>query len=177
VPVYGILCDGDAFEFFLFEGNTDPFSFKRGSRPDHPSLRSFWLPNPSDMPTTRPFIDALRPLCEVIFDLLMSVYVSSLTMYHARSVSGSTNGRQPKNSLGQWEEAICLAVRASEDFREAERKRQTQLTDEANSLVDQAMASLKLRYEIPTFSGITSNQLSSDDVVWMEFRFTNQNCL
>jgi hypothetical protein len=98
-------------------------------------------------------------------------------VYHAHSVSRSANGRQPKKSLDQLEEAMCLAVRASEDFREAERKRQTQLTDEANSLVDQAMASLKLRYEIPTFSGIISNQLSSDDVVWMEFRFTNQNCL
>ncbi|KAF8499558.1 hypothetical protein F5888DRAFT_1683227, partial [Russula emetica] len=29
-PIYGILSDGDEFEFFLFDGTTEPFSFKRG---------------------------------------------------------------------------------------------------------------------------------------------------
>jgi hypothetical protein len=159
VPVYGILCDGDIFEFFLFRGNTDPISFKRGSYPDDPILRPFRLPDPPDAKTTRPFIDALRPICEIVFDLLMSSYVESLTIYHARSVSRSAKGGQLRESLGLWEEGIRLAVKAKEDFREAERKRQSQLTDKANSLVDQAMASLKLRYDIPTFSGIISNHL------------------
>ena len=159
MPVYGILCDGEIFEFFLFKGNTDPFSFKRGSYPDDPILLPFRLPDPSDAKNTRPFIDALRPICEIVFDLLMSSYVESLMTYHARFVSGSAKWGQLRESLGLWEEGIRLAVKAKEDFREAERKRQSQLTDEANSLVDQAMASLKLRYDIPTISGIISNHL------------------
>lgn len=160
VPVYGILCYRDYFEFFLFEGNTlgdtGPFSFKCGSLPNDQSPRYFRLPDPAYTQTTGPFINALRPICEVLFDLLMNGYVSSVTMYHA-SVSRSANDRQPKKGLVQWEEAMHLAVRALEDFREAERQRQAQLTDDANSLVDQAMTSLKRRYEIPTFSGIISN--------------------
>jgi hypothetical protein len=180
VPVYGILCDGYIFEFFLFKGdttlgNTGPFSFKRGSRPNSQALRPFQLPNPADLPTTRPFIDALRPICEVVFDLLMSSYVSSLKIYHSSRIM-SANEHQPKKGLDQWEEAIHFAVRASKDFREAEKKRQTQLTDEANSLVDQAMGSLKQRYEIPTFSSIISNQGSSNNVVWMHSQFINHHC-
>jgi hypothetical protein len=163
VPVYGILCDGNIFEFFLFKGDTDPISFKRGSCPDDPILCPFRLPDPSDAKNICPFIDALRPICEIIFDLLMSSYVESLTiyhaLYHARSVSRSAKGGQLRESLCLWEEGIRLAVKAKEDFREAERKRQSQLTDKANSLVDQAMASLKLRYDISTISGIISNHL------------------
>jgi hypothetical protein len=44
---------------------------------------------------------------------------------------------------------MSAAVRASQDFRNAETKRQAQLTDEANPIVEEAMASLKRRYGIP----------------------------
>jgi hypothetical protein len=170
--VYGILCDGDAFEFFVFDAATEPFSFKRGLRPTDPPtdlLRAFQLPYLASTSTTRPFIDALRPICEIIFDLLLSGYVSSLEAYHNRSVNKSARGGQ------QWEGAISAAVRASQDFRDAETKRQTLLTDEANLIVEKAMASLKRRYGgVPTFSSIVSNRPSSN-VVWMQFRsFTNR---
>jgi hypothetical protein len=90
-------------------------------------------------------------------------------------VNKSTREGQPRKSVEQWEEAMSAAVRVSQDFRDAETKRQTQLTDEADSIVEEAMASLKRRYGIPTFSGIVSNHLSSN-VVWMQFRsFTNRS--
>jgi hypothetical protein len=61
---------------------------------------------------------------------------------------------------------MSAAVRASQDFRDAEMKcqtAQTQLTDEANSIrvVEEAIASLERRYKFPTFSSIVSNHLSS----------------
>jgi hypothetical protein len=65
----------------------------------------------------------------------------------------------PRKGVDKWEEAISAAVRASQDFRDAETKHQAQLTNEANSIVEEAMASLKHRYGIPIFSGIVSNHL------------------
>jgi hypothetical protein len=40
------------------------------------------------------------------------------------------------------------AVRASRDFRDAETKRQAQLTDEANPIVEEAMASLNSQAQV-----------------------------
>jgi hypothetical protein len=70
--------------------------------------------------------------------------------------------------MGGGYECRCQC-RASQDFRDAEMKCQTQLNDEANSIVEEAMASLKRRYGIPTFSGIVSNHLSSN-VAWRQYR-------
>jgi hypothetical protein len=177
VPVYGILCDGDIFEFFLFDGTTEPFAFKRGLGLNDPLTlrRPFRLPDPEDTLTTRPFIDALRPICEITFDLLLSGYVSSLKAYLDRSVNQSAIGGRPRKNVDKWAEAMSAAVRASEEFRDAETKHQTRLIDEANSIVEEAMASLKCRYGIPTFSNIVSNHLSSN-VAWMQFRsFTDRS--
>jgi len=135
--------------FFLFDGTTEPSSFKRGfgpnDPPDHP--RPLRLPDSEYGLTTRPFIDALRPICEIIFDLLLSGYVSSLQRYHTMD----KNTGQPRETIEKWAEAVSAAVKASQDFREAETKRQTQLIGEANSIAEEAMASLKCRYGFPTF--------------------------
>jgi hypothetical protein len=97
VPVYDILCDKDVFELFLFDGTgttAEPFSLERGLGTNDPPtrLRPFRLPDPADTLTTRPFIGALRPICEIIFDLLLSGYVSSLKAYHNRSVKSAREG-------------------------------------------------------------------------------------
>jgi hypothetical protein len=95
----------------------------------------------------------------------VSDHVSSLKAYHDRSVNRSAREGQPENlkSLDKWEEAMSAAVTASQNFRDAETKRQIQLTDKANSIAEKAVAYLKRRYGIPTFSGIVSNHLSSND--------------
>jgi hypothetical protein len=75
---------------------------------------------------------------------------------------------QPRD---KWEEAINVTVKALQDFREAEIKRQTQLIDEANSITEKAMASLKSMYGIPAFifSDNISNHLSFN-AVWTQFQ-------
>ena len=65
----------------------------------------------------------------------------------------SKNARESQ----QWEEASSATVTVLQDFRDAEMKRQTQLTNEANLIVEKAMASLKCRYEVLIFSHIISN--------------------
>lgn len=69
--------------------------------------------------------------------------------------------------MDNWAEAMSAAARALHDFRDAEVKRQAQNINQANSIVEDAMASLKCRYGIPTLSHIVSDHLSSD-VVWMQ---------
>jgi hypothetical protein len=155
IPVYGILCGdssgGSVFEFFLFDGTTNPYSFKYGLGPDN--SQCFQLPDPGGITNTnpaRPFIHALRPICEIIFDLLLSGYVSSLKAYHNYSVDKSNKSTiecQSKKT-GGWEEPTSAAVHAWQGFRNAEMKRQTQLIDEANLIVEEAMKSLKYRYGI-----------------------------
>ena len=148
---------------FAFDAATEPFFFKRGLGPnDLPTelLRAFRLPYLARTSTTTasPFIDTVRPIYEIIFDLLLSGHVSSLEAYHNCSVNKSSGQGQ------QWEEAISAAIRASQDFRNAEMKRQTQLTDEVNLIiVEDAMASLKRRYGgFNIYSNIVSNHPSSN---------------
>ena len=153
--MYGILHDGNSFEFFRFIGSDDaskPSSFKRGIRPDDPPNRQrpFRIPDPSDSLSIRSFINALRPVCEIIFDLLLKGYVASLEALHNHSVNESTSEGQPRRSVDKWQQALSAAAKAAQGFGEAEVKRQAGHFDEANSMVDGAMVNLKERYGIST---------------------------
>jgi hypothetical protein len=63
--------------------------------------------------------------------------------------------------VDKWAEAMSAATGALQDFRDAETKRQARNISQANSIVKDAMASLKCRYGIPTVSHIVSDHLSS----------------
>ena len=145
MPVYGILCDGDVFEFFWFDGSTKPPSFYHGCNSTVPRTR-LQLPDFTQTGTPRPFIDALRPTCEIIFNLMLRGYCSSLEAYYKRSMKKSANEGEPRQSPDKWEQAISSAHQALEMFRDAETKCQIQLIDEANAIVQKAMESLKYRY-------------------------------
>ena len=180
MPVYAILCcNGHSFEFFQFDGTTDPYSFKYGLGPNDPSFlqRPFRLPQLQYPSTTRPFIKALHPICEIIFDLLLNSYVSSLKTYNdllkKKFIKEDREVQPwlPEAYADKQKVAMNAAVKALQGFKEAEMKCQAQLINEANSVAEEAMASLKCRYEIPTFifSGNISNDLSFN-AVWTQFQ-------
>src|ERR1700691_4456400 len=109
VPVYGILYDGDVFEFFWFDGGTKPFLFHRGLAKDPPTgLRAFRLPATA---TSSPCIHALRPIYEIVFDLLPGGYISNLAAYHSHCVSKSANEGQPRKSLDKGNRLLVLLSR------------------------------------------------------------------
>jgi hypothetical protein len=145
VPVIGILCDGNVFQFFLFDGSTKPFSFSRGTLPgDPPTLRhGFKLDDFTAAESSRPFLRALRQICEIIFDLLLQSYISSLDAYRNRSVGKGKKEGRPRKSTPEWEAALCFAGDALEKFRAAETMRQNNLPDDANTTVQDAMDILK----------------------------------
>lgn len=146
VPVYGILCDGEVFEFFRFDGSIKPPSFTHGCY--GPTSRHHLvlpdLTDPTD-PVSGNFIVALRPICEIIFDLMLTGYVSSLEAYHNRSLR---NGE--KEGKSRWEQAIRYAQQAQGCFRDADTRRQIHLLDDANAMVQEAMGILKLRHSSPS---------------------------
>jgi predicted ribosome quality control (RQC) complex YloA/Tae2 family protein len=110
--------------------------------------------------TPHPFIDALCPICEIIFDLMLEGYILSLEEYHNRSVKNSTKEGKLRQSLDKWDQAISSAHKALEKFRDAEKKHQIQLIDDANAIVQEVMASLKSRYGALTSSRVAPDHLS-----------------
>ena len=146
MPVYGILCDGAelAFEFFRFDGSTKPSSFCRGR--DTLLRTRLHLPEFTHAAHSRGFIDALRPICEIIFDLLLNGYISSLEADYKCSGQDTATAGKLGPSPEKWTPAISSAQKALTMFRDAETKRGAQLIDEANTTVEQAMETLKSRY-------------------------------
>ena len=147
VPVFGILCDGESFQFFLFEGSSKPFSFSRGSLSDPPIFRQiFKLDDFIASQSSRPFIRNLRQICEITFDLLLRSYISSLEAYRSRSVTNDEREGRPRKVMHEWEEALRLAGDALKKFRAAETMRRHKLLDQANTTAQDAMDILKRRY-------------------------------
>lgn len=146
-PIIGIFCDGMSFEFFSFDRSNSP-KFTRGCLPGDPRKfhRGIQL---IDFTSSCPalFIAGLRQICEIIFDLLMGSYISSLTAYCDQY---KLRGMGPRQKLKTWDEAQALkhAQEALKKFRAAETKRSEKHIKEANALVEEAMKVMKLRYEI-----------------------------
>jgi len=86
--------------------------------------------------------------------------VESLRAYCNHPRNKSTGKGWPRKQVdSDMEEATGAAISALLNFRAAEGMHKAQLTNQANSIVEKAMASLKYRYGIPTFSSIVSNHL------------------
>jgi hypothetical protein len=149
VPVFGILCDGKSFEFFSYDGSAFPTSFTRGCFPgDPPEFRRGLQLSDFTLTGRARFIAELRQISEVIFDLLMSSFVSSLTAFQQRSERKGKKDQKPRKSLAKWEEALKHANDALDKFRKAECLRKDQLIDKANAAAEEAMKALKQRCEI-----------------------------
>lgn len=100
-----------------------------------------------DMKTpVQPFIRSLRLVTEIIFDVLLMAYSSSLIAYKDRSQAKTAQSGKPRESLGGWEEAIQYVNLAQQMFRDGERKRKDGRIVEANTDALEAMRILTLRY-------------------------------
>ena len=110
-PIYGILCDGTSFEFFAFDGSSDPPTFSRGvfqgtvSKP----LEILSIANYNSTLETD-FILSLRPVCESLFYILLLAYKTGVE--YLRSAARSSKGKRPRESTPSWKEAADLADQA-----------------------------------------------------------------
>lgn len=120
VPLFSILCSGNTFQFFLFDGSPKPFSFSRGTIPGDPvNVRNgFKLDDFTVAESSEFFIRDLRQICEITFDLLLQSYISSLDAYRSCSVGNSNKEGRPRKSstTHEWDEALCLLTAHWESF-------------------------------------------------------------
>ena len=105
-PIYGILCDGRTFEFFMFDGGTLPPTFSRGI---YRNLGGLSL---ADFNTTTndDYIDSLRPVCEVLFYFLLLTYRAGIRAYMERSIGDSINPRQSTSGWGEADKFAALSL-------------------------------------------------------------------
>ena len=114
IPIYGILCDGVAFEFFSFDGSTKPFTFLRGCFPEDPRplRRGLQLSDFELTETTIPFIRNVRVVCETISGIMLLAYISSLAACHDLPAAKSTKERKPRKDSDKWDAALQSATQS-----------------------------------------------------------------
>jgi hypothetical protein len=108
MPIFGILCDGVSFEFYKYDGSLDTPTFSKGrlSAGSQEPLVVFPLARLDVKTPTQPFIRSLRLVSEIIFDVLLVAYSSSLTAYRNRSMAKTAETGKPRKSLVGWKGAI-----------------------------------------------------------------------
>ncbi|KAK2463738.1 hypothetical protein APHAL10511_004231 [Amanita phalloides] len=147
VPLFGILWDGTYFHFFKFDGTSKPPSFLRGAFSADPIKfrRGIKLPDLTDADESAlPFIRTVRLISEVVFDLFLSGYVSSIEAFcDQSSVRSAKEGT--RKSLTRWEDGLTSAQQALHHFRDAESKRQGRDKTGADQAVSHAQMLLKRR--------------------------------
>jgi hypothetical protein len=148
VPIYAILCNGNSFEFFLFDGGAEPASFRRGCFPGDPRplQRGLRISDVTLAETPGLFIRDLRLICETIFDLLLVSYVASLSAFWERSYNRGAKAGKLMCSLSSWDDTIDYANEALRLFRDAESQREAKLIALANGTAREALDNLGRRY-------------------------------
>jgi hypothetical protein len=104
------------------------------------------FPDPKTTDTALPFILQLRCICETIFDIMLSAYVSALNAYHDRSASTGKHMKGP--SLDGWDQALESAKDALATFRKAGTQRKDGSVDSADLSVLEGLRLLHERYRL-----------------------------
>lgn len=116
----------------------DSYLFSMGHVPGHQFQLEGGLPleDFSLRPTAHSFIHSLRPICEVVFNLLLGTYIASLNAIRQDS---------QENNLRLWDEPVRLALQALSHTEAAEFLRQKNLIADADVFTEEAFRALKLR--------------------------------
>ena len=140
ILIHGIFCDGTSFQFFTFDRSTEPYKFSIGLIPgthfrvgEGYALDDFWT-----KPTASSFIESLRPICEIIFNLFLRAYIASLKAYRDTFAN--------QQNLDGWDKALKLAEEVLEKSLDAEALRQKKFIVDANATTEAAFQALKLGY-------------------------------
>lgn len=130
-PVYGILCDGSAFELFKFDSNQVP----------QIAIGTFTL-SIADLRTTSTveYFSSVRELCETVFHILLLGYEQRLESLHAKAKAAGGPACQ------EWVMAMCYASLARMEALSATRLHMVGDLDGAEGHAQVAATNLKDRY-------------------------------
>jgi hypothetical protein len=150
IPIYGILCDGSTFQFFSFDGNTKPYKFSIGLDPGT-QFQVIPLTDFSFQPTAHSFIHSLRPICEIVFNLLLLTYIASLKIWVPSMPCEGTESQPGQERIGDCDKALRSSLRFAEEALEksqnAEVLRQDGLIAMADVITEAAFQDLRHRYD------------------------------
>lgn len=78
-PIYAVLCDGQKFDFFIFNSYADLLKLSRGIFPRLDGTKSPTIRLPHYEKAERlAFVKALRPICEYFYGTLLRGYIAGL---------------------------------------------------------------------------------------------------
>jgi hypothetical protein len=112
-PIYAILCGGISFEFYSFDGKTEPPTFSRGvfRPPGSPPVERLAVAQ-FRRTTNLEFIASLRPICEILFYFFLLAYKTRMEAYMERSVAAGVKTIRPRDSTPGWKDAHKYACEA-----------------------------------------------------------------
>lgn len=126
-----VLCDGESFEFFSFDGSTRPPVFSRGVRllSDGTSASRISLPS-YESTTRRDYINGLRPVCEYFYAMFLDGYRVGLRAYERWLRNAAEEKREHVKT------PVCVAALGYADFAAGEAARAAVMA--AQGKVDEA---------------------------------------
>jgi hypothetical protein len=142
IPIYGILCDGSAFWFVSFDGNSKPCKLSMGRDP-RTQRQVIAFHDFSFQSTAHDFIHSLRPICEIVFNLLLLSYIASLKVWVPCEDAPSQPGQE---RISGFDKALGFAEEALKKSQNAEVLRQDNLIAMADVATEAAFQDLKQRY-------------------------------
>lgn len=114
-PVYGVLCDGSAFQFFCFDQSQVPKIslgyFPFSTAPDR-HAQELTLPSLRGV-NFREFLVCARKIIEAFFYVLLLGYQHSLKVYYENPTEEETSKSELLRSIGHVSEARKKAIEAA----------------------------------------------------------------
>jgi hypothetical protein len=138
-PIYGILCDGERFEFFLFDRKASP-KVSKGYFPFISKIPGPFTSLRVSIDSENTFMTTARAVCEVIFYISLLGYQNSLKAHYDRSdrKEGRMSTPEQVKATSYANKALEMAVKAAVEHAEGKK-------DEANELAKNASEALRER--------------------------------
>ena len=150
VPILAILCDGRDFYFFKYEANVHVGSalpiFSRGAFGGNTNHTILSIPDLARQSNIEDFVGNIRRICEVLYYVFMTGYISGLEACWKRYSSKGTAEGRSQSSASSWHNALVKAKSALEQAMLACSKREQDKAEESEKLAKIAHELLKERY-------------------------------
>ncbi|OXV07632.1 hypothetical protein Egran_04603 [Elaphomyces granulatus] len=115
LPILGILCDGEQFNFFEFQkkGTGQAGQFRLGVFPD--GSKRVATANPSSLDSnfnTQQAVLQIRSVCEALYYCFLRAYSTGLGAFWHRSLEKSRSEGKTRDSTPKWGHAVTLSTQA-----------------------------------------------------------------
>ncbi|KAA8900056.1 hypothetical protein FN846DRAFT_781986, partial [Sphaerosporella brunnea] len=131
-PIFGILTNGESCYFFSFERpelNRRPNISIQVWRGVYDGLEYVPLVPFGHCRSPIQFISSLRPVCDIIYAVLVTAYIESINAFHSRSLRNAKKHQRKRQSTEHWYNAKQVAQNALETALETAIQAETQAAD------------------------------------------------